>query len=511
MFAQSLTGHWLTALWKAFKKAVCGSFFVGILGSVFSWLGEKTKQSFIYSWLGKNVFTEKYYSASIFYTALNRVFSFVIKAITAVRSFFGSIFKNSVTLFVFKKAADVFTIDIILPLFIGLMFVSPHELWNNSYTVMAALVFVFWALSSSSSGKISAGRAEGISLSLIIFGLAASVSTVIAIVFSDALRISMLLISAVLLSLSVYAALDTREKLVRFVRTVLFFVTITAIYAVIQRIMGVEVDLEFVDISANEGMPGRVYSTFSNPNNFAELLILFIPFFVPLFIASAKKTVKLLTAASFAVCIAALAMTYSRSCWVGFAISAVLFVLLYDKRLIIPAAFAVLLAVPFMPETIMNRIFTIGSMNDSSNSYRIYIWDSCLRMIKDFGLTGLGMGPASFKAVYPDYAASVAITAPHSHMLYMELVLEMGLMGFISFFAYMYVVVKRTAGAMRKMDNELRTFAIAGLSSLLGIAFVCCAEYVWFYPRVMFAFWIIPALCLASARIAARERGAERI
>ncbi len=127
-------------------------------------------------------------------------------------------------------------------------------------------------------------------------------------------------------------------------------------------------------------------------------------------------------------------------------------------------------------------------------------------MIKRFGLTGLGIGPASFKAVYPDYAASIAITAPHSHMLYMELVLETGLLGFLSFFAYIYTVVKRTAGAMRRMDKELKTFAIAGLSSLLGIAFVCCAEYVWFYPRVMFAFWMVPALCLAVVRITKREK-----
>ena len=195
-------------------------------------------------------------------------------------------------------------------------------------------------------------------------------------------------------------------------------------------------------------------------------------------------------------------MTYSRSGWVGFAISAIVFVCIYDKRLLIPFGVLVVAAIPFLPDTIMNRIFTIGSMNDSSNSYRLYIWDSCIRMIKDYGIKGLGLGPESFRAVYPGYSSPVAITAPHSHMLYMEIVLEMGVLGAVSFFAYIVATIKKAAGSMRIMDKELKSYAIAGVSALSGIAFVCCAEYIWFYPRVMFAFWIVPGLMLATARIA---------
>jgi O-antigen ligase len=177
---------------------------------------------------------------------------------------------------------------------------------------------------------------------------------------------------------------------------------------------------------------------------------------------------------------------------------------LYDKRLLIPAAIIVIVAIPFMPEAVINRIFTIGSLEDSSNSYRLYIWDSCFRMVKDFFVTGIGLGPSSFRVVYPDYAEPFAITAPHSHMLYMELILETGLLGFVSFFAYMFTVVKSAAGAMRKCDIQTKCVIIASLSALLGIAFVCCAEYIWFYPRVLFAFWIIPGIMMAAKRTGTR-------
>ncbi len=504
MFAQSLTGRFLKRLFEFFSRCGKESFFIGVILGFFDWIEKKIKESRLYDRLGKKVFYEKYYSDSLFYSALNGILKFVCKIFEGIRGFFRKIFAGSLSLAVFEKIFSSVTIEGVLALFIGVMLIAPHELWNNLYAVMAAFVFAIWALSEIAAGKKA--RAERLDLPLTFFVLAIVLSTVTAIVFSDALRISVLMIAAVILAVAVYFALDTREKLVKFVKTVLFFTALTGLYAIAQRIMGVEVDLEFVDVAANEGMPGRVYSTFSNPNNFAEILILFMPFFVPLFMAVKRKTEKTGVLLAFIVCVTALAMTYSRSCWVGFALSAVLFVVLFDKRLIIPAIIFVIIAIPFLPKSILNRIFTIGSMQDSSNSYRTYIWTSCLQMIKRFGLTGLGIGPASFKAVYPDYAASIAITAPHSHMLYMELVLETGLLGFLSFFAYIYTVVKRTAGAMRRMDKELKTFAIAGLSSLLGIAFVCCAEYVWFYPRVMFAFWMVPALCLAVVRITKREK-----
>ena len=42
--------------------------------------------------------------------------------------------------------------------------------------------------------------------------------------------------------------------------------------------MGIEVNPEYVDVAVNRSMPGRVFSTFANPNNFAELLVLTMPF-----------------------------------------------------------------------------------------------------------------------------------------------------------------------------------------------------------------------------------------
>ena len=504
LISRSFTWYALTKMYAFIADKVKGSIIINMLMKLFAWVQKSVEASCVYSWLGKDTFTEKYAKDSMNYRCVGAIWGFGLKIIRSIQLFTRRIFKNSLCLwlFDFANAKGLLAIDVYLALFIGVMFLAPHSMWNNLYAFLGAMGFLCWSVFNIASGKIKAMNINKVALSVIVFVVAIGISTITAYVPSDALRIALFLIASVIFAYCVYASVDTRKKLVRFLKIVLFFVTLTGLYGIAQRIMGVEVDLEFVDITANEGMPGRVYSTFSNPNNFAQLLVLFMPFMAALFLSVKSKIEKLIVAGGFCVCLGALAMTYSRSGWVGFALSAIVFVCIYDKRLLIPFGLVVIAAIPFLPDTIMNRIFTIGSMNDSSNSYRLYIWDSCVRMIKDYGLKGLGLGPESFRAIYPGYSSPVAITAPHSHMLYMEIVLEMGVLGALSFFAYIIAAVKKAAGSMRVMDKELKAYAIAGISALCGIAFVCCAEYIWFYPRVMFAFWVVPGLLLATARIA---------
>ena len=40
----------------------------------------------------------------------------------------------------------------------------------------------------------------------------------------------------------------------------------------------------------------------------------------------------------------------------------------------------------------------------------------------------------------------------------------------------------------------------AGIGALIGIAFVSCAEYIWFYPRDMFAHLIVLGILAALVR-----------
>ena len=100
----------------------------------------------------------------------------------------------------------------------------------------------------------------------------------------------------------------------------------------------------------------------------------------------------------------------------------------------------------------------------------------------------------------------MASVAYHSHMLYLEVWLETGLIGILSFLAMYLGIIRRGLRAIRHADPLVRNVLIAAISSLVGVSFVCAAEYIWFYPRVMFAFFILLGVTLAAVKLADESR-----
>jgi O-antigen ligase len=91
-------------------------------------------------------------------------------------------------------------------------------------------------------------------------------------------------------------------------------------------------------------------------------------------------------------------------------------------------------------------------------------------------------------------------------MLYLEVWLEMGLIGIVSFLGMYLGIVRRGIRAIRHADPLVRHVLIAAISSLAGVSFVGAAEYIWFYPRVMFAFFIVLGVTLAAVKLAEESK-----
>lgn len=135
--------------------------------------------------------------------------------------------------------------------------------------------------------------------------------------------------------------------------------------------------------------------------------------------------------------------------------------------------------------------------------FRIYVWSGTTKMVQDYFLTGIGLGPGSFAIVYPEYANIHALVGvPHSHMVYMELIIELGILGFISFMWFMLRLWKdTTCSLIRDTDKTNKFILIACISSMIGIAFAFGVEYVWYYPRTFFAYFILAGIATAAIRI----------
>jgi len=128
-----------------------------------------------------------------------------------------------------------------------------------------------------------------------------------------------------------------------------------------------------------------------------------------------------------------------------------------------------------------------------------------IKLVRHSGLTGIGIGPEAFAKAYPPFASIWAAKAPHSHMLYLELLVELGVVGVTSFLAFMFFALKKGLATYNRTGKTCRCIIIAAISAFAGISFTACAEYIWFYPRVMFVFWIVLGILLAAVKIKAKS------
>ena len=385
-------------------------------------------------------------------------------------------------------------------------FLCPDTLWRNQYALaLSFLVFGAMLLDAWDRDQ-TAFRVRDLGLWMLLFAFAIGLAVVNAYDTGEALRVFCFYLSAFLFCVSLVGTVHNRGRLMSILGFIYLTLLLTGLYAIVQRIQGVEVSASLTDLKMNAGMPGRVYSTLENPNNYAEFIVLTFPVSLVFCTGIVDRRWRTICTASLVIPVAALLMTYSRSGWVSFALAAVVFIALWDKRLLPLIVVAAVLALPILPESIFNRILTIGNTADSSNRYRLYIWSSVLQMLRDYGLTGIGLGPGNFIPLYANYSSPLASVAYHSHMVYLEVWLEMGVLGIVSFLGMYLGIIRRGIRALGKADPMLRRVLIACVSSLAGVSFVCGVEYVWFYPRILFAFFILVGITLAAVKLAEESK-----
>ena len=203
----------------------------------------------------------------------------------------------------------------------------------------------------------------------------------------------------------------------------------------------------------------------------------------------------------FAINGLALIYTFSRGCWLGIILGIAILAIMIDRRFILLGVIALLISPLVLPDTIINRFMSIGDMTDSSTSYRVYIWLGTIAMLKDYWLSGVGLGITSFNRVYPIYSYS-GIVAPHSHNLYLQLMAEHGIAGLIVFVGVIYNFYKEAAIAISKRKNLVLAGIISGMA---GFLLEGMFDYTWYNYRVILIFWTVIALGYAESEICKKE------
>lgn len=368
------------------------------------------------------------------------------------------------------------------------------------FVIFLVMVYIYEHLVK----KTNALDESSVYIPIIIFAIIIVIGTITSIDILGSFRD--LAIHFVSLGL-VFVMINTVDRLEDFniiVTMIVFSATIVALIGLYQYIVGVPVDAGWVDVSNNPDVKARVYSVFENPNILAEYLIMTIPLSISLFWYTKKIGKKLLFLATSGILTLSLVLTLSRGGWIGFAFSALIFILLIERRFLLSIIPIVLGGILFLPKSIISRIISIGNLADSSNSYRITMWKIALDIIKDHPLAGVGFGHKPFQQTFERYISDMPTY--HAHNTYIELAAELGIPGLIAFLFLIFIVFKYGIQKLINQENRyikiMAAGAFAGLGGLLAHGAV---ENVIYLTRIILYFWILIGLILTLMKIKKQE------
>lgn len=298
--------------------------------------------------------------------------------------------------------------------------------------------------------------------------------------------------------------IKSKNMLKQLIKVFILSAAVVSVYGILQYMFGWTTKNAWIDTEMFEGSTLRVYSTLANPNVLGEYLILALPLCALAFVEFAENLwERIVYIAIFAFAVVCLVLTQSRGCWIGFFVSAVVFVTYYKSSLwkVLPLF---ILLLPFvLPETVINRFLSVGDMSDSSTSYRVYIWLGTLDMLKNFWICGIGPGEQAFRNVY-HYYSYTGIIAPHSHNLYLQLIVESGICGLVVFISAIVIFFKNMINTQNK-GRSWGIYATAFASAVAGFMVQSMFDYTFYNYRVLGIFFMVLAMGDVICRTARKE------
>lgn len=266
----------------------------------------------------------------------------------------------------------------------------------------------------------------------------------------------------------------------------------------------------WVDQAAFSYISVRITSTFDNPNVFASYLVLLIPYVFNEFMCSEKLGEKIARFGILVMLILCTVETWSRGAWVSLIVALVAYLLMSSKKTVPYVALGgigLTASVPFIAPNVYDRLLSIGDRGDTSIGYRVSIWKSVSRMISENWLTGIGYGQAAFSSLYLPFAYSGALAAKHAHSLYLQILVEMGVVGLVLFVMFILLFVQNVFEYLYRVnDANKKGRVIAGISAILGILVMGLADHIWYNSRIFLAFWLVISVTVAQTRIGLGER-----
>ena len=377
---------------------------------------------------------------------------------------------------------------------------------NPSLVIMMLVLFVFTGFAFKFIRGKRVVRFETTDLFVGVFAILLFFGGVVSVGKRASLNSSLLYCGFILAYFLIVNMLRKKQWIYRSVKLIIFSTSIIAVIGIFEQGVSV-INPSWVDLSMFADIGTRVTSLFDNPNMLSIYLIIVFPFVLSS-IATAKnfreRLLYLLCAFAIVLCTV---YTWSRGAWLGIMVATAVFLVAYNMKNIW-VLLLTLISLPvwtmFLPQSVINRAMSIGSITDSSSFYRIYTWKGVFNMIKDYFFTGIGVGESAFSEIYPIYSYSGTETVMHSHNLFIEITVQLGIVGLLVLLIILFFYAQKcleTIKVREKTDARVRSTVVAGFSSIIGALTMGLTDHIWYNYRVFLLFWSVIALTCALIRI----------
>ena len=389
-------------------------------------------------------------------------------------------------LVLYKTEVGVFAAALLMPIVPTMMILG-----------LMAVCFVSFVVKAAVTGRIAL-KFNAIDAFVAFFGFVVMVSSFLSFNRAASAPVALVYILFVLFYFVVKNTINTRAKFLALLSFIVAGGFAVAGFGVWQRLTGNFVMTDaWVDAQFFGETMVRVYSTLENPNVLGKYLIFVIIAAFGMLYYMKENLHKLAAAGIFAVASAAMLLTQSRGAWLGAIFAMGVFALIRDRRLVVLGVVALVLAPFFVPQDMLMRFLSIGDLTETSTSFRLAIWLASLEMIRVFWPVGIGLGAETFSMMYNLYAFSAAY-ALHTHNLYLQVIIDLGLAGFAAFVLIISGFFKGGLMAAVNGDKAVKTAAAALVAAMAGYLIMGFTDNVWFNYRVLGFFWLIVAAVAAA-------------
>jgi putative inorganic carbon (hco3(-)) transporter len=304
------------------------------------------------------------------------------------------------------------------------------------------------------------------------------------------------------------------------VGTYLVTALVVCVYAVQQWYLGAPELATWTDVTSETAGTTRVYSFLGNPNLLAGYLIPVLPLGAIAAIHWRSWGMKILAAIAAILGAFCITQTQSRGGLMGLAAEGFVLVLLlvywWGKRLptwTLPVTFggtagAIALGTILIP-TLRKRVGSIFGTEDSSNAFRVNVWQAVLNMIKAKPILGIGPGNKAFNLVYPLYQRS-GYSALGTYSVPLEITVETGIIGVICYSWLIFTIFRQAWIALNRLRSDRNAsglWIIAAIATIVGMMVHGLVDTVWYRPQVQLLWWL--AIAIISSFYIAPLKNAE--